>query len=136
MITLIPLFRSSSKELQRVWNGFSVAIFAALGVYMLYKAWKNEPILETRSTVSYRRTCVVAMATSLDAFFAGIGFGFLDSEIVVVGLVLELVTLLFVVLGVYTGYRLGYEQKTKAYRAGGIMLMISGIDVIIRYMLL
>ena len=136
LITLIPPFQNSSNGLQKVWDGLSVVIFMALGAYMLYKAWKNEPVFETRSAVNYRSTCVVAMATSLDAFFAGIGFGFLDSEILAVGLVLELVTLLFVVLGVYTGYRLGYEQKTKAYGTGGVILMVSGIDVIIRYMLL
>ena len=68
LITLIPPFQNSSNGLQKVWDGLSVVIFMALGAYMLYKAWKNEPVFETRSAVNYRSTCVVAMATSLDAF--------------------------------------------------------------------
>ena len=35
----------------------------------------------------------------------------------------------------YTSYRLGYEQRTKAYAIGGIILIIAGIDVIIRYLI-
>ena len=42
-------------------------------------------------------------------------------------------TVLMVVFGLYTGYRFGFEQKTKAYSIGGVLLIIGGIDVVIRY---
>lgn len=135
LVTLIPVFARTSREMQMVWNSLSVIIFLGLGIYMLRKAWKKEPLLEQRMGIHYRRIWILAVATSIDAFFAGIGFGFLRAEILAVGLVLEVVTALFVVAGVYTGYRLGYEEKFKAHGIGGVMLIIAGIDVIIRYLI-
>ena len=36
----------------------------------------------------------------------------------------------------YTGYRLGFEQKSKAYIGGGALLIAAGIDVIVRYIVM
>lgn len=135
-ISLIPIFRQVSGEVQKIWQVFSAIIFFVLGIYMLYKAWKKEIILEQRSEINYKKVCMAAMITSLDALFADIGIGFLGSSIYVVAIMILIITYLFVILGIYTGYRLGYEQKTKVYWAGGIILMIAGIDVIIRYLVL
>ena len=118
-----------------MWDAFSVIIFLALGVYMFAKGWRKKDFLERRGQISYQKAWAAAMMTSLDAFFAGIGFGFLGTEILAVGLILELVTLIFALAGTFVGYRLGYEQRTKAYAIGGIILIIAGIDVIIRYLI-
>lgn len=135
LITRIPVFGDITTGMEKVWDGFSVLIFIGIGIYMLRKAWKNESIFECRRKINYKQVCLLAAVTSLDAFFAGIGFGFLETRIFEVGLVLELVTLLAAAAGVYTGHRLGYEQRTKAYGIGGTILVLAGVDVIIRYLL-
>jgi hypothetical protein len=38
-----------------------------------------------------------------------------------------------VIAGLFTGYRLGYEQKTKAYGVGGILLFIAAIELALKY---
>ena len=78
--------------------------------------------------------CLAAGITSLDAFFAGIGTGFLETELLAELITMAVVTILIVILGMYTGYRLGWEQKKKANGLGGIILCLAGIDVIIRYL--
>ena len=95
---------------------------------MFAKGWRKKDFLERRGQISYQKAWAAAMMTSLDAFFAGIGFGFLGTEILAVGLILELVTLIFALAGTFVGYRLGYEQRTKAYAIGGIILIIAGIN--------
>ena len=97
---------------------------------MFAKGWRKKDFLERRGQISYQKAWAAAMMTSLDAFFAGIGFGFLGTEILAVGLILELVTLIFALAGTFVGYRLGYEQRTKAYAIGGIILIIAGIDAV------
>ena len=60
-------------------------------------------------------------------------FGFLGTSMMITLIMIVCFTILVVIAGFYTGYRLGFEQKTKAYSVGGILLIIGGIDAIIRY---
>ena len=66
---------------------------------------------------------------------AGIAFGFLGTNLLVMLLMIAGLTIAVVVTGIYTGYHLGFEHKTKAYIAGAILLWIAGIDVIVRHIL-
>ncbi|MGN0203247.1 MAG: manganese efflux pump MntP family protein [Coprococcus sp.] len=133
-VTCFPYLAVAAENMRSIWYLISVIIFMALGVYMLYKAWKNEVILERLSDIKYKQVCAAACFTSIDALFAGMGFGFLNTRLIAVALNILIVTAFFVVLGLYTGYRLGYEQKTKAYGVGGVLLLISAFNVIFKYM--
>ena len=64
-----------------------------------------------------------------------IAFGFLGTNLLVMLLMIAGLTIAVVVTGIYTGYHLGFEHKTKAYIAGAILLWIAGIDVIVRHIL-
>ena len=133
-VTLIPYLADIAKNVSYVGEFISVIIFTVIGVYMLYKAWKNEGILERLSDVNYKHLCVAAFFTSLDTLFAGMGFGLLKARFYIVALSILIITAVMVILGLYTGMRLGYEQKTKAYGIGGILLLISAIDVVLKYL--
>lgn len=133
-VTLIPYLADIAKNVSYIGEFISVIIFTVIGVYMLYKAWKNEGILERLSDVNYKHLCVAAFFTSLDALFAGMGFGLLKARFYIVALSILIITAVMVILGLYTGMRLGYEQKTKAYGIGGILLLISAIDVVLKYL--
>ena len=61
--------------------------------------------------------------------------GFLGTNLLVMLLMIAGLTIAVVVTGIYTGYHLGFEHKTKAYIAGAILLWIAGIDVIVRHIL-
>lgn len=133
-VTLIPYLADIAKNVSYIGEFISVIIFMVIGVYMLYKAWKNEGILERLSDVNYKHLCVAAFFTSLDALFVGMGFGLLKAKFYIVALSILIITAVMVILGLYTGMRLGYEQKTKAYGIGGILLLISAIDVVLKYL--
>ena len=123
-----------SDEVWTVLTVLSVLIFAGLGIIMFSKAWRNESVFESRKdTLETREIFVWAPAVSMDALLAGIGFSFLGSEIVPQTVAVGAATVIAAVLGLKIGFMLGYEQKTKSYVVGGILLLASGVEIAFRH---
>lgn len=98
------------------WELLSVLIFIGLGIYMICKARNNKQIFERRNDeINWKRLRKLAVLTSIDAYFAGMGIGFWSVEILEQGMVLLPVTIIQCFLGVEVGYRLGCEYNCKAY---------------------
>lgn len=115
---------------------FAVLIFCGLGIYMLGKALENKIIHERREEFfPIRETFILAVVTSINALLIGIGIAFLRIDLLDSLLLIILINFLAVILGVYTGYFYGYEQKTKAYTVGGIILVSIGIKVLLKQVL-
>lgn len=112
----------------------AIAIFLCLGIRSLIKALRNERVYEHRiAGLDMKKMLRIAGATSFYTLLSGIAFGFLDTNLVGVLVMILLVTMLCIVAGVYTGYHYGFEQKTKAYVAGAVLLWTAGADVLLRY---
>lgn len=110
----------------------AAAIFLCQGARLLLKAWRNERILERRKekfdaaefTRLYARGSIFTLLT-------GVALGFLGGGMQMILLLAIVLTVLVTVFGMYTGYRLGFEHKVKAYLAGGALLVAGGMDVIL-----
>lgn len=114
----------------------SVAVFLCLGIRLLIKAWKNDRIDERREeNLGVHKFVRICAVTSFYTFLTGAAFGFLGTSLLSLILVGIILTVVCVVGGAYVGYHFGYEQKTKVYLIGGILLLIGGVDVIIRFIL-
>lgn len=112
----------------------AVAIFLCMGIRLLLKAWKNERVIEHREeNFKIREFVRLCVRNCIFTLFIGIAFGFLESDIVRVLFITVIMTVAVTILGMYTGYQLGFEHKVKAYLCGGILLLGAGIDVIVRY---
>jgi putative Mn2+ efflux pump MntP len=121
-------------ESMRTVRILAAAIFICLGIRQIFKAWKNESIDERREDdLGVKRFLYMAAVASNYTLLTGVALGFLNSTLWLVLLMIAAFTIVVVVLGMYTGYRLGFEQKSKAYLAGGALLIIGGIDVVVRY---
>ncbi len=111
----------------------SASIFLFMGIRLLLKAFKNEAVQEHLSMgMGWGRFWHMAAAMALYTGLAGVALGFLQAGIVKAAVLMAGMSAAAVAVGMYTGYRLGYEQKTKAYAAGGILLVVSGVDVVMR----
>lgn len=118
------------------WEILSVLIFIGLGIYMICKARNNKQIFERRNDeINWKRLRKLALLTSVDAYFAGMGIGFWSVEILEQGMVLLPVTIIQCFLGVEVGYRLGCEYNCKAYWIGGILFLIAGADMVVTHFL-
>ena len=112
----------------------NLLIFIGLGIYMIWKGLKKRNILEQRNDeIDWKKTTFLALITSVDAFLAGIGMGFLEAQMIHQSLTIFPITVLSVIGGVYVGYRLGTVHNSQAYLAGGTLFLIAGVDVVIQY---
>ena len=112
----------------------AAVIFFCLGMRLMIKAIKNEHISERREDhLNLKRFLRISAITGIYTLLAGIAFGLLGTNLLIMLITIACFTILFLITGAYTGYHLGFEHKTKAYAGGAILLWIAGIDVILRY---
>jgi putative Mn2+ efflux pump MntP len=73
----------------------------------------------------------MASVSSIYTVLAGIAFGFLQTNIVSILVMIAVLTILFVIGGMYTGYHMGFASKTTVYIIGAVLLWGAGLDVLI-----
>lgn len=134
LISWIPFFDDSIPSIGKIWRLLSALIFFGLGSYFVVKAIRSKPIVECRDDdIKIRQLCLYAFVVSLGSLFAGIGFGFLKTSLLKQVLAMSGVTILSIILGVFVGYRLGSQNKNKAYAVGSILLFIGAFDSLFRF---
>ena len=112
----------------------AAVIFFCLGVRLIVKAIKNEHVNEHREeNLGFKRFWRMAAVTSIYTLLTGIAFGFLETNLMVILIMIVCLTIAVVIMGTYTGYHFGFEHKRKAYVGGAILLWIAGFDVVFRY---
>jgi putative Mn2+ efflux pump MntP len=114
----------------------SVVIFVGLGIRLIVKAIRNEHVEEhLERNLGIRRFVRMASVSSIYTVLAGIAFGFLQTNLVMILVMIALLTILFVIGGMYTGYHLGFASKTTVYIIGALLLWGAGLDVLVRKVL-
>ena len=114
----------------------AAVIFFCLGARLIVKAIINERVNEHREeNLGFRRFLRMEAVTGTYTLLAGIAFGFLQTNLAVLLIMITCITIAVVITGTYTGYHFGFEHKRKAYIGGAILLWIAGFDVIFRYIM-
>ena len=115
----------------------AVVIFGVLGIMMIHKAWKNEAILEHRNDKYAWKGLIARLALiSIGTLALGAALGFLGTARAILLIAISAATVIVVIAGLYVGYHFGYEQKTKAYAIGGVMLLAGAVDTVVRYVMI
>ncbi len=135
LFMLVPAFAGESRRISLIWYVLAGIIFLEVGGYMLYKGIRKEQIFERLEPWgSAKEMCLLSIAVSVDAFLTGIGFAFVETSLLKEVIAVGVLTVAAVILGIITGYRLGYEQKHKVHTVGGLILMAAGIEVFVNYL--
>lgn len=109
----------------------SMVIFVALGIRLIVKAIRNEHVEERlEHNLGIRRFVRMACISGIYTLLAGIAFGFLETNVWMILVMIAICTVAFVIGGIYTGYHVGYEAKTKVYIIGAALLWVAGLDVL------
>lgn len=116
------------------WVAF--ALLAFVGIKMIIEAIKGESEEQDCSNdhIDLKELFILAVATSIDALAVGISFAFLDVRIVPAVLTIGLTTFILSYLGVALGNRFGSRYKSKAELAGGIILVLIGIKILLEHL--
>ena len=136
LVSRIPFFYNTAHGINVLWTIFSTILFFFLSAFMFYKAFRGKPVFESVHEINFKRVFFTAIIVSIDAFVAGVAMGLLGAELLWESVILEVVTVLFVAGGLYTGYRLGAEQKPKVLFLGACFLLAASIDVVVRFFVL
>ena len=77
---------------------------------------------------------ILAIATSIDALAVGITFAFLQVPIVEAVSIIGITTFVISVIGVYVGNFFGNRYKKKAELAGGMILILIGLKILLEHL--
>lgn len=79
---------------------------------------------------SFKSMLSLAIATSIDALAVGVSFACLKISVWMPVAIIGLVTMAFSVAGVYLGNVFGLRFRSKAGLAGGVVLMLIGLNIL------
>lgn len=116
------------------WIAFILLAF--IGARMLIGSFKNddgdcggaEPSLKPAKMLP------LAIATSIDALAVGVSFAFIRVQMLPAISLIGVVTLVLSMIGVKIGNMFGGKYKSKAELAGGIMLILIGLKILLEHL--
>lgn len=117
------------------WIAF--ILLGLIGGKMIAEAVKPEEAVEVNemdAPLNIKELLILAVATSIDALAVGITFAFLDYPIVEAISIIGVVTFVISVGGVYVGNFFGSKYKNKAEFAGGLILVLLGIRILLSHL--
>lgn len=113
------------------WIAF--ILLGIIGISMIKEALSKENDCENAS-LDFKTMLLLAVATSIDALAAGITFAFLRVSIIPAVCFIGVITLCLSTAGVKIGNVFGTRYKSKAELAGGIILILMGIKILLEHL--
>ena len=100
---------------------------------MIWDAFHGEED-NCKSGFDLKELLVLAVATSIDALAVGITFAFLQTAILPAVTLIGCTTFVISLAGVWTGHRFGGSLKDRATLAGGIILCLIGLKILLEHL--
>ncbi len=89
---------------------------------------------EANDSFSFKTMLPLALATSIDALAVGISFAFLGVDIVAAAVLIGVTTFVLSGAGIVVGNVFGAKYKSKAELAGGIVLILIGLKILLEHL--
>ena len=112
------------------WIAF--ALLGIIGINMIRESRKESE--EVNSSFSFKAMLPMAVATSIDALAVGITFAFLNADITLSAVIIGVITFVVSAAGVKIGNVFGSKFKSKAELAGGIVLVLMGLKILLEHL--
>ncbi len=129
-----------SDAIKSVDHWVAFALLALIGVNMIKESFEKENVEECESCngspLSPRNMLPMAVATSIDALAVGVSFAFLGVNIWSAAACIGITTLVLSMAGVKIGGTFGSHYKSKAELAGGIILILIGLKILLEHTVL
>lgn len=114
------------------WIAFVLLVY--IGGKMIYEAIRGEAEEETACAdiLDIKELFMLAVATSIDALAIGITFSFFENTNILTNItVIGITTFIISFGGIFVGNKFGTKYKTRAEIAGGIILVLLGIKILL-----
>lgn len=113
------------------WVAF--ILLGVIGVNMIKDSFSKESD-SLNDKVNFKTMLPLAIATSIDALAIGITFAFLNVNILLAASIITLTTFILSMLGVVIGNKFGKKFEKKAEFAGGIILILIGMKILLEHL--
>lgn len=108
-------------------------LLSVIGGNMIKESFSNGKF-NCNPDFSFRAMLPLALATSIDALAVGVTFAFLEVRVWMSVALIGLITMLFSIVGVYVGNIFGSRYKSEAEFAGGLILIVMGLKILIEHL--
>ncbi len=113
------------------WIAFVLLSF--IGGKMIWEAFSHDEE-KVSGSLGFKTMLVMAVATSIDALATGVTFAFLSVNIYFAVLFIGVTTFLLSMIGVKVGSVFGSRCKTWAELAGGVILILLGVHILLEHL--
>lgn len=114
------------------WVAF--LLLAIIGAKMIHEGLETTEDEENIRVLRFAPVMVLSLATSIDALAVGVSFAFLHMSVLVPALIIGLVAFLFSFAGVMTGMQLKSVLGKRIEIAGGLILIVIGLNILLSHM--
>ena len=112
------------------WIAF--VLLAFIGGNMIKESFGKAE--ELNDDFGVKTMLLMAIATSIDALAVGVTFAFLEVQILPAAGLIGVTTFLLSFAGIYIGNVFGARYKSKAELAGGIILVLIGVKILLEHL--
>lgn len=142
LMPLIGYFlgEACEKYIEQVDHWVAFVLLVLIGSLMIKESFEKEEKKEeekenSSSPLAFKTMLTMAIATSIDALAVGISFGILpDVNITVAVSSIGIITFILSAVGVKIGNVFGAKYKSKAEFAGGLILVLLGIKILLEHL--
>ena len=116
------------------WIAF--ILLAVIGVNMIHEALGEDDgdSDDSGDHLDLKELLMLAIATSIDALAVGITFAFLQVNILPAVSLIGIITLAISFAGVHIGHQFGSRYEKKAEIAGGVILILIGLKILLEHL--
>ena len=124
-----------ANKIEYFGNWAAFAILGFIGGKMIKDSFSNEHGVgdADKNSFGFMKMLVLAVATSIDALAVGITFAFFKVNIYTAVLITGAITFFISTSGVLIGSVFGTKFRSKAEFAGGAVLVIIGIKIVVEH---
>mgnify|MGYP001082004627 CR=1 FL=1 len=137
---LFPLFgyfaaSTFSKYVTAVDHWIIFGLLALIGGNMVREAFEeDEENAKETPEFDWKHMLPLAVACSIDAFAVGVSFAFMSLNIWISVIIIGITTGLFSAAGLYIGRAFGSRWQKPAQIAGGVVLILIGVKVLLEHL--
>lgn len=114
------------------WIAFALLLY--IGGKMIAESGKNDEEETEGDKLDLKELTIMAIATSIDALAVGITLAFLRVSIFSSITIIGITTFCLSIVGVMIGNRFGMKFKSKAEIAGGVILILIGLKILLEHL--
>lgn len=122
-----------SDRITNIDHWIAFVLLAAIGANMIKEALSKDED-KCDDSLGFRTMLVLAIATSIDALAVGVTFAFLNVNLGFAVTFIGVTTFVISAVGVKVGNVFGARYKSKAELAGGIILILLGLKILLEHL--